>query len=361
MSAIETSPISIAFGAGVSPETSPLEIAFDAPTVLPYIARRDIVACRIVRADSATIYVSDSRYISPSTDTPPQIAYLPRLTGDIEATRRIAIQPWGDAQPISTIGQIALIAIDGGVDDLLDPSWIGAQVQVRVGTSDQIWTDLTPALTGQLDQVVADGESRLKLTLVDPLAALAEAIGPARYSDAEPLEEVQGQRRPIALGDCFSCPIVRRSIDEEHDVHEDASYREVIRVREGGAVGNGDGLCDSAQGLAVLVGRGDVRTIPNRVTGISSHDIAFLRLRVCGLDVGCADFGTGHPLLIQANDGVPHLPRAETTLTQRVLLGLDACGLEVHLHRLLALERYATERILRDVNDGVHVGVDTVR
>lgn len=236
MTAPSASPIEIVFGAAAAPSTSPVEISFDAPSAAAFVARRDIVACRVTRSDSATLYLSDSRYVSPSTDTPGRLSYQPRLVGDIEATRRVSIQPWGDAEPISTIGSISVIAIDGGVDTLLDPAWIGADLQVRLGQDTQAWTDLTPALTGQIDQVVADGERAIKITLVDRLAALAEPIQTLRYSDAEPLEEVQGQRRPFALGDCFSCPIVRRTVDEEHDVHEGPAYREVVRVREGGIV-----------------------------------------------------------------------------------------------------------------------------
>lgn len=155
-----------------------------------------------------TLYVSDDALVTRGTDTPANIAFLPRLI-DPGSLGQSAYSDGttGGATQLET-GEIVLANIDGALDGWLDYGFDGRAVTIRTGRASADYpAGWTTVLIGTIEAIEADSE-KLILRLRNKQYLLDTAVCSEVYGGTNSLpagldgtaNDIKGQRRPRIFG-----------------------------------------------------------------------------------------------------------------------------------------------------------------
>lgn len=182
-------------------------------------------------------YFSDGFYVSRSTDAIGLKVFDSRLVGDITFERSITTRLWSNRNATSGLGAIELINNDRALDAL---AWSEAVKRKRVwiytGNAGDAFDNMTLAASARIDRIEPVGERSIKVITTSVLMLLEAAIQTVLYDSGDDVAgEMINRPRPIAIGHPKSCPIpLVDAIDYEYDCHDDADWRDVTMVRDGG-------------------------------------------------------------------------------------------------------------------------------
>lgn len=134
------------------------------------------------------------------------VRYLGRISAeaDVETEREGSCWVWGN-QTVSRPGQIALINVDGGLDEWLTYIWRDAPITLLKGYEGDAFLDFEVWTTATVDSIAATDDGLLILRLADPLAVFDVALQPDLYPDNQPNPQAVGQPKGIVIGRPMYC------------------------------------------------------------------------------------------------------------------------------------------------------------
>lgn len=183
------------------------------------------------------LYFSDGSYVSLAADAIGQQVFKSRLVGAISYERAVRCRLWGDTRPAGGLGVVELINTDGALDALpTDTAVKGKRVRIYTGAMGLPFDQFELAASARIDRVEANGEQSVRVITTDLMLVLDSALQPDLYETADAVAgEVINRPRPIAVGHPKNCPIpLVDAIDYEYDCHDNADWRDVTMVRDGG-------------------------------------------------------------------------------------------------------------------------------
>lgn len=150
---------------------------------------------------------STGGYITEPTDTPPNAVYQDRLKQPALVRRDMYSNATTGGASRVGIGEMILVNLDGGLDEMRNYGFDGQPLVVKVGESRAPFSSFTPVLTGTMEQVELD-QRELRIRVRDRQVELAEPIQPIRYLGTGGLEgtdlDVKGRVKPLIYGQVFN-------------------------------------------------------------------------------------------------------------------------------------------------------------
>lgn len=143
-------------------------------------------------------------------DVGAQVHYAARIAGDqdVEVEREGSCWVWG-GQSISRRGQLVVVNADGALDAWRDYLWRDAQVVLRDGYADEPLSTFGVWGISRVDSVEFARDTRIVLTLADPIAWLDRPLQPELYPSDQLNAQAAGQPIPIVYGEPLYCAPVR--------------------------------------------------------------------------------------------------------------------------------------------------------
>ena len=172
-------------------------------------------------------YLSTAAYTTIPTDTPPNLAYLPRLSGGVAFSEKLALQ----GSFSMSIGDITLDNSDGMLDAWLDEVWVNKAINVYVGDITWLRADFKLILSGIVSDLDSSARDSLNIIIKDKLQRLNTPVSEAQLggttSNADRL-------LPITLGEVHNVtPLLTDSPNHEYQFNIGQSER-LIEVRDNG-------------------------------------------------------------------------------------------------------------------------------
>lgn len=142
-------------------------------------------------------YLSSREYVTKPTDSPPNLEYLPVITGDPTITDELSE---GGAGGLSA-GEIEMSNGDGVLDGWLMDVWRNGWIRVWIG--DPAWSraDMHLEFVGIVDDLTVSARDVLKLVLGDKMARMNTTITEVKLGGASPNADVI---LPLPFGECHN-------------------------------------------------------------------------------------------------------------------------------------------------------------
>lgn len=175
-----------------------------------------------------TQYLGSEGFNTEAGDVPSNTAYLGRMDAgaEIEIEREGSCWVWG-GQSISRRGQITFVNVDGGLDAWLDYDWRDAPITLYALYEGQPRAKAAVWMTGRVDAVAATQDSKVVLTIADPLAMLDRAIQTNLYPDSQANAALAGKPIPLVIGRPLYCTPVRLDTNptvRQYQVQDPGAY-----------------------------------------------------------------------------------------------------------------------------------------
>lgn len=132
--------------------------------------------------------------------------WLPRIAAGSDPEIRLAISvPWSNRRPAASYGAVDLANPDGALDSWMNGIWTGRSGELKVGYAHQPWEDWTLVAPVRMNHPEYIDGRILRLTFRDRIEDLDRPIQ-QHFFEAAPNEELNGQRRPMIIGQPWHAP-----------------------------------------------------------------------------------------------------------------------------------------------------------
>lgn len=198
-----------------------------------WLTSPDAIRCLLVEATTLsegaeTIrYLSNTGFVSQSSDTPPSMPYLPIVTGGIRFTQNLQLDSSG-----LSYGDVELNNAEGTFDAWLDDIWVNRPIKMYTGDVRWARNDFRMVFNGVIADLDSKNRARLNIKLRDKLERLNSPVTEAKL---EGTTQNKDNLLPVVFGEVHNItPLLIDPALHTYRVHR-FSCRQVIEVRDNGA------------------------------------------------------------------------------------------------------------------------------
>lgn len=174
-----------------------------------------------------TRYLSNQGFVTGGSDTPANTAYIPRITGGIQISRKISI----DGSVSMSFGDIELNNMDGSLDSWVDDYWANRSLRIYLGDVSWARSDFRQVFSGVTTGVDMRRRDRINIKLSDKLQRLNNPVSEVKLGGSSSRAD---ELIPLLFGECHNItPLLVDSTVNEYQVHN-GPIEGIIEVRDNG-------------------------------------------------------------------------------------------------------------------------------
>ena len=209
-----------------------------------------IVVAEVVAYDATipgtrTLYFATQGYVTNPFDTPGSIYYDGRIQQPAQVVRSMFTPNRTTGQSQVSYGNLVLTNADGGLDALLDYSFVGRSIVIKLGevTPAYPFAVWTTVISGTMEQVEF-GWRTVTIRVRDRQQDIAKPLQSVRYAGNNALPnglegvagDIAGKPKPLVFGQVFNAPITLvNSARLIYQAHDGSALQSVDAVYDRGA------------------------------------------------------------------------------------------------------------------------------
>lgn len=189
----------------------------------------EIVAAIDAAGTTTTLRYSSQSYTTKPSDTPANTFYDDRIVNPASISRTLYSNGTTSGASRVNYGAVELTNVDGGLDSILNYSFVGRSLVIKIGNADNNYSTFTTILNGTMEQVEFTFSkvtilARDKLAIVDmPLQTTIYAGNNTLPNGVEGVADIAKSPKPVLYGQVFNiAPIMVNSSKLTYQINDGA-------------------------------------------------------------------------------------------------------------------------------------------